>query len=50
MSQQERQFIVSVIDEDVEEHLRVDLESTIRLAVGQALGLDDGVGFNVEEA
>lgn len=46
----ERIFIVSVIEEDIPEQFKDDLEGHIRGAIGNLLGLDADVGFSVEAA
>jgi len=45
----ERQFIVSIIEEDIDEQYKDDLEGHIREAIGQAFGLDADVSFGVNE-
>lgn len=45
----ERKFIVSVIEEDVPEQFKDDLEGHIRGAIGLLLNMDADVGFSVVE-
>lgn len=45
----ERQFIVTVIEEDLPEIFKDDLEGHIRGAIGDLLGFDADVSFSVEE-
>lgn len=46
--QREQNFIVSVVVEDVPEHLREDLAGHIRGAIGDLLKMDADIGFSVE--
>jgi hypothetical protein len=45
----ERVFIVTVLEEDLEEKFKDDLEEHIRGAIGDLLGFDADIGFSVEE-
>ena len=45
----ERKFIVSVIEEDIPDQFKDDLEGHIRGAIGELLNMDADVGFSVEE-
>lgn len=45
----ERQFIVTVLEEDLPDKFKDDLEGHIRGAIGDLLGFDADVGFSVEE-
>jgi hypothetical protein len=45
----ERKFIVTVLEEDLEEKFKDDLEGHIRGAIGDLLGFDADIGFSVEE-
>jgi len=45
----ERQFIVSIIEEDLNDQFKGDLEGVIREAVGEKLGFDADVSFSVNE-
>ena len=44
----ERTFIVSVIEEDIPEQFKDDLEGHIRGAIGNLLRLDADVGFQLK--
>lgn len=45
----ERQFLVTIIEEDVPEQFKDDLEGHIRGAIGELLNMDADVGFSVDE-
>lgn len=45
----ERKFIVTVLEEDLDEKFKDDLEGYIRGAIGDLLGFDADIGFRVEE-
>ena len=40
---------IYITDEDIEETIRVNLIENISIAIGEALKIDDGVSFSVEE-
>jgi hypothetical protein len=45
----EKQFIVSIIEEDLDDQFKEDLEGHVRAAIGEAFGFDADVSFNVIE-
>jgi len=45
----ERTFQVVILEEDIDIELREDLGDRLTEVIGSLLGLDDGIGFSVEE-
>ncbi len=46
---EEREFIVQFIEDDLSDEQKVDLEDELRKIIAEKFGLDDGIGFNVQE-
>ena len=45
----QRSFIVTILENDLEEKYREDIEGRIKEAIGKEFGLDDGVSYSVME-
>ncbi len=45
----ERQFVLTILEEDLEEKYSDDLKGHISMAIGDALEIDSDVSFSVED-
>ncbi len=45
----ERRFVLTIIEDDIDARFKADLEDHVREAIGEAFDLDADVSFGVEE-